>query len=361
MEGNNQNAGFVMISRKLFDHDFWNDKRQFSRAEAWIDLIRLAHYGDQPKRYVPQSQYINFIMIHRGELVASHRYLAEKWGWSVKKVFTFINFLIARQMIIVDKTQGVNHIKLVNFEQYNTPQNSFYNDRADFGNTITASLAPVFQTLMRPAETEGKHYGNTMETEGKHYGNTMETEGKHYGNKIEESIKNNKENKEEEEVEEKAAAVFFENELEKKNEKQTQGGGQNSLTGGGAAALAARIGNQAQQVWINDGLEAKFSTPAHAALCLDWLQHCKERDRPATGSVELRTLLNDFNNHSLSELIEVVNYSVRGKHTNLYFDILDKKKPTSNNTTAAGWDSKITPESWRKKVKYATKNTLAWD
>lgn len=343
MEGNNQHPGFVMISRALFEHDFWKDQRQFSRAEAWIDLIRMAHYGTQPKRYIPKGQYINYITINRGELVASQRFLAERWSWSQKKVFTFMNFLVAREMVVVNNSKGVNHILLVNFEQYNTPTNQLLGDNHKNG---IAQLE------------DNQAFAKATESARNQHGISEESAWNQGGIKIEERIKNNKK---EEEREEEAAAVEIQNfQATDETEQQTPAGGRESSMG--LAALAAKIGNQAQQIWIENKLETQFTTPAHAALCLDWLSHCKERQRPVTGLTQLRELLRTFNSHSLPDLTQVISYSVVGGHTNLYWDILAKnKKQTTTTATAAGWDSKITPDEWEKKVKYVSKTQLSWD
>ena len=342
MEGNNQQPGFVMISRALFEHDFWKDQRQFSRAEAWIDLIRMAHFGEQPKRYIPKGQYINYIMINRGELVASHRFLSERWGWTKTKVVTFMNFLKARQMVLIDNSKGVNHIALINFEQYNTPHNQISEAMPKIQTTETHDFQGIAHGVRPPLD---------------HRQTTDRPPIDHRQTKIEERIKNNKK---EEEREEEAAAVEIQNfQSTDETEQQTPAGGRESSMG--PAALAAKIGNQAQQIWIENKLETQFTTPAHAALCLDWLSHCKERQRPVTGLTQLRELLRTFNSHSLSDLTQVISYSVVGGHTNLYWDILAKKKQTTTTATAAGWDSKITPDEWEKKVKYVSKTQLSWD
>lgn len=36
--------GYIPISRKLFEHPFWSEKREFSYAEAWIDILRLVRF-----------------------------------------------------------------------------------------------------------------------------------------------------------------------------------------------------------------------------------------------------------------------------------------------------------------------------
>lgn len=35
---------YLPISRKLFEHPLWGEKRVFSYAEVWIDLLRLVRF-----------------------------------------------------------------------------------------------------------------------------------------------------------------------------------------------------------------------------------------------------------------------------------------------------------------------------
>ena len=41
--------GYIRLSRKMLSGEdvFWNEKREFSRAEAWIDLLGLASFSER--------------------------------------------------------------------------------------------------------------------------------------------------------------------------------------------------------------------------------------------------------------------------------------------------------------------------
>lgn len=109
-------TGYIPISRKLFEGQFWNEERQYSRFEAWLDLIQQARFEDGTKII----GYME-IFVERGEVAASLRYMGEKWGWSKTKVDNFLVFLIRRKMITkrTDKKTGITIVTLTNYDQYN--------------------------------------------------------------------------------------------------------------------------------------------------------------------------------------------------------------------------------------------------
>jgi hypothetical protein len=77
--------GHIKLSRKVFDAEhgdpWWNEKRERTKWEAWVDVIQLAAF--QPRRYVTRFGPVD---LERGEFVASLRWLADRWKWSIKRV-----------------------------------------------------------------------------------------------------------------------------------------------------------------------------------------------------------------------------------------------------------------------------------
>lgn len=88
--------GFIKLDRQLMEHWLWEDK-PFSRAQAWIDLIYLANH--ETKDFVQGGTLING---KRGNVYRSKTWLAERWGWSRKKVTSFLNLLEKEKMVLVN-------------------------------------------------------------------------------------------------------------------------------------------------------------------------------------------------------------------------------------------------------------------
>lgn len=74
--------GYIYLSRKTFATDeLWLEPRVFSRWEAWVDLIQMAAWHQ-----ISRSAKGSIITLERGEFVASIRFLARRWSWSVKRI-----------------------------------------------------------------------------------------------------------------------------------------------------------------------------------------------------------------------------------------------------------------------------------
>lgn len=95
--------------------DFWTEQREFSRAEAWLDLLNIVEF-------VRSSKFIRGkrIDVEVGEVIASGRYLAERWQWSHKRVRNFLSDLERAQQITQRRAQGENIITLVKYAYYNS-------------------------------------------------------------------------------------------------------------------------------------------------------------------------------------------------------------------------------------------------
>lgn len=123
--------GFIPISRKLFNNFLWVEKREFSHAEAWIDLLQLARFEANSTKEVINGRVIEY---ERGERPLSLRLLADRWTWSKNRVDKFLNLLVSERMIrkrtaqgtAIGTTSGTGNgtrqtiITICNYESYNS-------------------------------------------------------------------------------------------------------------------------------------------------------------------------------------------------------------------------------------------------
>lgn len=109
-------SNYIPISRKIFEHRFWCEDREYSRFEAWIDLIQSARFEDGKK-------YIGNKVLHlkRGQIHASIRFLADRWGWSTKRVLGFLELLYEDEMAIKETHKETGHtvITICKYDSYN--------------------------------------------------------------------------------------------------------------------------------------------------------------------------------------------------------------------------------------------------
>ena len=103
-----------MLSRRFFANPLWVEPREYSRAEAWLDLIQAA--GIEERVIILDGRAIES---RRGELAASRRFLENRWRWSAGKVTRFLDMLKSQGMIETRKEHGQTVIRLCNYDTYN--------------------------------------------------------------------------------------------------------------------------------------------------------------------------------------------------------------------------------------------------
>lgn len=104
--------GFFKIDRDLLSHYLWKDT-PFSKGQAWIDLIGLACYKDSTDMYNGQ-----IIHCERGKVYKTFSYLSRRWGWSRKKVTSFIRALEGDGMVTTKVTTHGTTITIVNYGKF---------------------------------------------------------------------------------------------------------------------------------------------------------------------------------------------------------------------------------------------------
>jgi hypothetical protein len=109
-----ENKGYIMLSRRFFANPLWVEPREYSRAEAWLDLIQAA--GIEERVIILDGRAIES---RRGELAASRRFLENRWRWSAGKVTRFLDMLKSQGMIETRKEHGQTVIRLCNYDTYN--------------------------------------------------------------------------------------------------------------------------------------------------------------------------------------------------------------------------------------------------
>jgi uncharacterized phage protein (TIGR02220 family) len=106
--------GWIKLWRRLKDSDFWLGEK-FTRAQAWVDLLMLANYGDGCFRVRGQR-----VEVKRGQLAYSEVTLAERWKWSRNRVRRYLSELSGKteQKIEQQKSNLTTLITIKNYDLY---------------------------------------------------------------------------------------------------------------------------------------------------------------------------------------------------------------------------------------------------
>lgn len=78
---------YIKLDRGIRDNWVWESK-PFSPGQAWVDLLMDAAYVTTTREWKG-----SFLVQNRGEVFTSMVALADRWGWSYKKVGRFIRAL----------------------------------------------------------------------------------------------------------------------------------------------------------------------------------------------------------------------------------------------------------------------------
>lgn len=109
-------TNFIPINRRLFEHHLWCEEREYSRFEAWLYLLKEARFEDT--KLISKGK---LVLIKRGQVYVSYRFLANAFGWTVKRVRTFLDLIESDKMIdrYTAKDTGQTIITICNYDKYN--------------------------------------------------------------------------------------------------------------------------------------------------------------------------------------------------------------------------------------------------
>lgn len=114
--------GYIPIWRKFFeDHPFWKEKRKFSKAEAWIDILQNTHFDEKPKKRLINGIWV---VINYSECLMTTRYCARRWGWSNSTVARFLDTLVILEQISKKIEHQMTHITVLNYSVYDLRRNA---------------------------------------------------------------------------------------------------------------------------------------------------------------------------------------------------------------------------------------------
>jgi len=114
------NSGYLPLWRRFKNHPLWKERRVYSKAEAWIDILFEARWQDHPNTTIIGNKTL---VCNYGEILYSLDTWAERWRWSksrVKRVFVLFE---QQQMIEVKNETVTTRIRVCNYSKYDPRRN----------------------------------------------------------------------------------------------------------------------------------------------------------------------------------------------------------------------------------------------
>ena len=124
--------GYISVWRCIQDNPIWLEDTPFNKRDAWIDLLMMANHEDREIVVNNETLYIR-----RGQKFTSIRKLAQRWGWTEKRVLGYIKLLKKLGMCQTDSTKRGTLLTIVNY--------GFYQDEGQTKDTQSTSPTTTLQ------------------------------------------------------------------------------------------------------------------------------------------------------------------------------------------------------------------------
>ena len=108
--------GYFPLYRKFQDNPLWKEKRVFSKAEAWIDILWEARHQQEPCEVVIG---MNIFTCNYGESLKSVRTWGKRWNWGEARVYRFFKLLEKMGQIRHTSETVTTRITILNYNKYN--------------------------------------------------------------------------------------------------------------------------------------------------------------------------------------------------------------------------------------------------
>ncbi len=113
------NNGYISIHRKIQSHWLWDERRTFSNAEAWIDILMTVNHSDK-KVLIKNS----LLEVQRGESILSLDSWGKRWKWNKSKVRRFLKLLENEEMICLKNEVNTTRLTVCNYDSYQCFRNA---------------------------------------------------------------------------------------------------------------------------------------------------------------------------------------------------------------------------------------------
>lgn len=110
--------GWISLHRKLQTNWLWEEKRTFSRAEAWIDILLSVNHK-QKKVLIKNTVFL----VNRGDSIMSLDSWGKRWGWNKSKVRRFLKLLENEGMVELKNEQKTTRLSICKYDSYQGERN----------------------------------------------------------------------------------------------------------------------------------------------------------------------------------------------------------------------------------------------
>lgn len=129
--------GWISIHRGLKNHWLYNEKRVFSKLEAWLDILLEVNHTE--KKVLIKSVLFN---VKRGESINSLDTWATRWNWNKSKVRRFLKTLENDLMIELKNEHKTTRLTVCKYDSYQDTRNANETELKHRRNGVETELTP---------------------------------------------------------------------------------------------------------------------------------------------------------------------------------------------------------------------------
>jgi len=107
--------GYLALYRKIQDHPFYKERREFSKLEAWIDILMEAQHSEEPEEVLIGMKVL---VCNYGESLKSVLTWATRWHWTESKVRRFFKLLKKMGQIDYQSEVITTRLSVLNYSIY---------------------------------------------------------------------------------------------------------------------------------------------------------------------------------------------------------------------------------------------------
>lgn len=141
-------SGWIKIHRSITDHWLYNEKRTYSKLEAWYDILLNVNYIDT-KTIIKGKLY----EVKRGQSIMSLDSWAKRWNWDKSKVRRFFNMLQKDEMIELITDNITTQLTICKYESYQGEGNADETRKKRKRNANEIQTTPIEESKENKKET----------------------------------------------------------------------------------------------------------------------------------------------------------------------------------------------------------------
>lgn len=144
-------GGWIKLHRQLTNHWLYNEKRKFSKLEAWLDILFTVNFTAS-KTMIKGK----LIEVNRGESILSLDSWANRWNWDKSAVRRFFDLLQKQHMIVIKNETVTTRLIVCKYDSYQSEDLKSDTQMKRRRNANETHTTPIEEREERKEGKEGK-------------------------------------------------------------------------------------------------------------------------------------------------------------------------------------------------------------